>query len=66
MAIHFYKYENIDNFSAKRYLSILYKCKLCKESKMKAKDWQKAAQLVHKRQSQTAMADTSELSIFSQ
>ena len=32
---------------------------------MKAKDWQKAAQLVCKRQSQAAMADTSELSSFS-
>ena len=32
---------------------------------MKAKDWQIATQLVHKRQSQVAMADTSKLSIFS-
>ena len=32
---------------------------------MKAKDWQKAAQLVHERHSQAAMADTSELSSFS-
>ena len=32
---------------------------------MKAKDWQKAAQLVHERQSQVAMTDTSELSSFS-
>ena len=32
---------------------------------MKAKDWQKAAQLVQERQSQAAMADTSELSSFS-
>ena len=32
---------------------------------MKAKDWQKATQLVHVRQSQAAMADTSELSSFS-
>ena len=32
---------------------------------MKVKDWQKAAQLVWKRQSQTATADTSELSSFS-
>ena len=31
---------------------------------MKAKDWQKAAQLVHERQSQAAMADTGELSSF--
>ena len=32
---------------------------------MKAKDWEKAAQLVHERQSQAAMADTSKLSSFS-
>ena len=32
---------------------------------MKAKDLQKAAQLVQERQSQAAMADTSELSSFS-
>ena len=32
---------------------------------MKAKDWQNATQLVHERQSQAAMADTSELSSFS-
>ena len=32
---------------------------------MKVKDWQKAAQLVHKRQNQAATADTSELSSFS-
>ena len=32
---------------------------------MKAKYWQKATQLVHERQSQAAMADTSELSSFS-
>ena len=32
---------------------------------MKAKDWQKATQLVHERQSKAAMADTSELSSFS-
>ena len=32
---------------------------------MKAKDWQKAAQLVQERQSQVAVADTSELSSFS-
>ena len=32
---------------------------------MKMKDWQKAAQLVHKRQNQAATADTSELSSFS-
>ena len=31
---------------------------------MKAKDWQKAAQLVQERQSQAAMADTSKLSSF--
>ena len=32
---------------------------------MKAKDWQKAAQLVCERQNQAATADTSELSGFS-
>ena len=32
---------------------------------MKAKDWQKAAQLVWERQNQAATADTSELSSFS-
>ena len=32
---------------------------------MKAKDWQKATQLVQERQSQAAMADTCELSSFS-
>ena len=32
---------------------------------MKAKDWQKAAQLVRERQSQAAMTDTSDLSSFS-
>ena len=32
---------------------------------MKAKYWQQATQLVHERQSQAAMADTSELSSFS-
>ena len=32
---------------------------------MKAKDWKKTAQLVKERQSQAAMADTSELSSFS-
>ena len=32
---------------------------------MKAKDWQKATQLVHERQNQAATADTSELSSFS-
>ena len=32
---------------------------------MKAKDWQKATQLVCERQSQAAMADTSKLSSFS-
>ena len=32
---------------------------------MKVKDWQKAAQLVQKRQNQAATADTSELSSFS-
>ena len=32
---------------------------------MKAKDWQKAAQLVQERQSQAATADTSKLSSFS-
>ena len=32
---------------------------------MKAKDWQKAAQLVHKRQNQAATNDTNELSSFS-
>ena len=31
---------------------------------MKARDWQKAAQLVQERQNQAAMADTSELSSF--
>ena len=39
--------------------------KLDKNNKMKAKDWQKATQLVRERQSQAAMADTSELSSFS-
>ena len=43
----------------------MHKYKLCKDSKMKATDWQKSAQLVHERQSQAAMADTSELSSFS-
>ena len=32
---------------------------------MKAKDWQKATQLVQQRQSQAATADTSKLSSFS-
>ena len=32
---------------------------------MKAKDWQKAAQLVQERQNQAATADASELSSFS-
>ena len=32
---------------------------------MKVKDWQKAAQLVQKRQNQAATSDTSELSSFS-
>ena len=32
---------------------------------MKVKDWQKATQLVHKRQNQAATTDTSELSSFS-
>ena len=32
---------------------------------MKAKDWQKAAQLVQERQNQAATTDTSELSSFS-
>ena len=32
---------------------------------MKVKDWQKATQLVHERQNQTATTDTSELSSFS-
>ena len=32
---------------------------------MKVRDWQKATQLVQERQSQTATADTSELSSFS-
>ena len=32
---------------------------------MKAKDWQKATQLVHERQNQAATTDTSELSSFS-
>ena len=32
---------------------------------MKAKDWQKAAQLVRERQNQAATTDTSELSNFS-
>ena len=32
---------------------------------MKAKDWQKATRLLHRRQSQAAMADASELSSFS-
>ena len=32
---------------------------------MKAKDWQKAAQLVRERQNQAATTDTSELSSFS-
>ena len=63
--IHFCKYDNLENFSVKQYPSILYKYKLCKDIKMKAKDWQKAAQLVHKRQSQAAMTDTSKLSSFS-
>ena len=31
---------------------------------MKAKDWQKATQLVHERQNQAATTDTSELSSF--
>ena len=38
--------------------------KLYKNSKMKAKDWQKATQLVQERQSQAAMAETSKLSSF--
>ena len=63
--MHFCKYDNIDNFSGKQYPSILHKYKLCKYSKMKAKDWQQAAQLLCKTQSQAAMADTSELSSFS-
>ena len=65
MTIYFYKHENIDNFSVKRYPSILHKYKLCKDRKMKDKGWQKAVQLVCERQSQTAMADTSKLSSFS-
>ena len=32
---------------------------------MKAKDWQKATQLVHERQNQAVTTDTSELSSFS-
>ena len=32
---------------------------------MNPKDWQKATQLVHERQSRATMADTSELSSFS-
>ena len=52
-------------FFVKSYPSILYKFKLGKESKIKAKDWTKAAQLLCKRQSQAAIADTSELSSFS-
>ena len=63
--IHFCKYDNIDNFPGKEYPSILHKYKLCKDSKMKAKDWQKSTQLLCKRQSQATMADTSELSSFS-
>ena len=63
--IHFSKYDNIDNISVKHYPSILHKYKLCKDSKINAKDWQKATQLVCKRQSQAAMADTSELNSFS-
>ena len=55
----------MDNFSAKRYTSILHWYKLCKDRKMKAKGWQKVTQLVFERQSQAAMADTSELSSFS-
>ena len=39
--------------------------KLHKNNKMKAKDWQKATQLVQERQSQAAMANTRELSSFS-
>ena len=39
--------------------------KLCKNSQMKAKDWQKATQLVRERQSQVATVDTRELSSFS-
>ena len=39
--------------------------KLDKNSKMKAKDWKKATQLVQERQSQAAMVNTSELSSFS-
>ena len=39
--------------------------KLCEKSKMKAKDWQKTTKLVQERQSQTAVADTNELSSFS-
>ena len=63
--IHFCKYDNIDKFSGKQYPSILHKYKLCKDSKIKAKEWQKATQLVCKRQSQAAMADTNKLSSFS-
>ena len=43
----------------------MHKYKLCKDSKTKAKDWEKAAQLVCDRQSQAAMANTSKLSSFS-
>ena len=39
--------------------------KLDKNNKMKAKDWQKAVQLVQERQSQAAKANTSKLSSFS-
>ena len=46
MDIHFDKYDNIDNFPVKGYPQLSHKYKLCKDSKMKAKDWQKAAQLV--------------------
>ena len=59
--IHFCKYDNICISKT----TTLYKYKLCKDIKMKVKDWQKVAQLVHERQSQAAMADTSELSSFS-
>ena len=64
--INFCKYHNIDNFFVKQCFSILQKYKLFKDRKMKAKDWQKATQLVCERQRQAAMADTSELSSFSQ
>ena len=47
------------------FIQSLHKYQHCKENKMKAKDWQKAAQLVCERQNQTATADTSELSSFS-